>query len=275
VAHLDVAAVTFGYGREAVLREISLTAIRGQFIGLIGPNASGKSTLVRAMSGVVRPWRGTVTFDGRDLAGMTPQAIGRRIAVMEQDTAPAFDFAVREFVGMGRYPHLPRFGRESAADRSAVNQAMELAGVSGLAERRMDHLSGGERQRVVLARTLAQQPELLMLDEPTSHLDINHQVEVLDVVRDLNRRAGLTVIAVLHDLNLAAAYCEILVLLRDGRIFAVGQPNEVLTAANVEEVYGARVIVDRSPAGDYPRVTTLPGGRLPPDTDGTARPPRN
>lgn len=242
-----------------MLHDVSLSALKGEFLGLIGPNASGKSTLLRVLSGVVRPWDGgTVRLDGEDIAGLRPLELSRRLAVMEQDLAVGFPFTVREFVAMGRYPHMGRMARESARDRQAVERAMEQAQVAALAERPLPELSGGERQRAVLARALTQEPKLLMLDEPTSHLDINHQLEVLDLVRYLNRRHHLTVIAVLHDLNLAAAYCDILVLLKEGRIYAMGSPGEVLTPANIRSVYGAKVAVDRSPGGDYPRLTLLP-----------------
>lgn len=258
--HLEAEDVIFGYGNgPEVLHGISLSVLGGEFLGLIGPNASGKSTLLRVLSGVASPWEGTVRLGGEDVAALRPQDLSRRVAVMEQDAAVGFPFTVREFVTMGRYPHLPRLGREGVRDREAVERAMEQARVAPLAERVLPELSGGERQRAALARALAQEPDLLMLDEPTSHLDINHQLEVLDLVRRLNLRDRLTVIAVLHDLNLAAAYCDILVLLKDGRVYAMGSPAEVLTAANMAAVYGARVVVDRSPAGDYPRLTPLPG----------------
>ena len=257
--HLEADFVTYGYGGGgAVLHGISLSALRGEFLGLIGPNASGKSTLLRVLSGVARPWEGAVRLDGEDVAALRPLELSRRLAVMEQDVAVGFPFTVREFVAMGRYPHIGRMAREGARDRQAVARAMDQAQVAALAERPLPELSGGEKQRAVLARALTQEPQLLMLDEPTSHLDINHQLEVLDLVRYLNGRHRLTVIAVLHDLNLAAAYCDILVLLKEGRIYAMGSPAEVLTAPNVAAVYGAKVAVDRSPAGDHPRLTPLP-----------------
>ncbi len=237
-----VEGVSFAYGAEPVLRDVSFTVGRGEFVGIIGPNGSGKSTLLRVMSGLLRPQHGQVHLDDRPLDGFDRRELGRRIGVVPQETAVTFPFSVTEMVLFGRTPHLGGFGFEGDADLAAARQAMERTETAHLARRAITELSGGERQRVILARALAQEPDHLLLDEPAAFLDIRHEVEMYDLLRDL-QRGGMTVVSVLHDLNIAALYCDRLLLLHDGRLAHAGSPPDVVTYANLTEVYGTEVYV--------------------------------
>jgi iron complex transport system ATP-binding protein len=259
--YLRVDGLTCGYGARMVLDGFSLALHRGEFLAVVGPNGCGKSTLVKAVSRALRPAAGTVSLAGRDIWQMRPRELARQVAVVAQETGVEFDFTVEEVVAMGRLPHLSRFRRETEADERAVRRAMEATNTLPLASRLVTGLSGGERQRVMVARALAQEPELLLLDEPTAHLDITHQIELLDLTRRLNRERGLSVVAVLHDLNLAAQYAARLLMMKDGRRFAEGSPTEVVTESNVAAVYGSRVKVTVHPEEGSPHVILLSGER--------------
>jgi len=264
--------IRVGYRPDAppALRDFTLGLRPGVFVGVIGPNGSGKSTLVRALSRTLRPAAGTVLLGTEDLYGsVTARRAGQVVGVVPQETAVALDFSVREVVRMGRAPHLPRrpFAGEAAGDEDIVARALSAAGVADLAERPVTSLSGGERQRVLFARALAQQPEVILLDEPTAHLDLRHQSELLTLARALahgqTHGQNKAVLAVLHDVNLAAAFCDILVLLRAGRVVAQGTPDEVLTPALLAEAYDADVWVRRHPTTGRPLVLTLPPSTAP------------
>ncbi len=258
---LEARSLTVGYNDHPVLEDVSLTAAPGQCIGLVGPNGSGKSTLVRALSRVLPPQRGQVLLDGADIYRMAARALARRLAVVPQDNAVHFDFSVRQVVLMGRAPHLSRFGLERPQDYAIAQECLALTSTAAFADRPITALSGGERQRCMIARALAQQPEILLLDEPTAHLDINHQIEVLDLTRRLTAAKGLATLVVLHDLNLASQYCDHLVLLAGGRTIATGAPRDVVTEATIREAYGAEVQVRLHPTTGRPYVTLL--SRLP------------
>ena len=234
--------VTFGYGADPVVSDVAFTVGRGEFVGIIGPNGSGKSTLLKLMSGYLRPWKGSIAVEGGAIERLSQAALGQRIAVVPQDTAVTLPFTVMEMVLLGRTPHGPGFGFEDAHDLAAARQAMERTDTLALAGRRVTELSGGERQRVVLARALAQEPRILLLDEPAAFLDIRHEVEMYDLLREL-QSGGMTVVSVLHDLNIAALYCDRLVLLAGGRVVRVGTPVEVITYPILTEVYGTEVYV--------------------------------
>jgi iron complex transport system ATP-binding protein len=251
--------VTCSYGGADVLHQVDVEVPKGGFVGLVGPNASGKSTLVRTLSRVLRPRRGEVLLDGRDLYRLRPEEVAREMAVVEQDDRSELAFTVEEVVLLGRLPHLARSRREGARDLEVANQAMRFTSTLSLAGRIVGELSGGERQRVALARALAQEPTVLLLDEPTSHLDPGHQLEVLDLLRRLNREAGLSVVIVLHDLNLAALYCQEMVFLTSGRVLSHGTPREVLTSDNLRRAYGPGVALGVHPLTGDPQVTLLPG----------------
>jgi iron complex transport system ATP-binding protein len=235
--------VSFAYGTISALSDVSLSVNEREVFGLLGPNGSGKSTLVRLLSGVLTPQHGDVQLAGRDLRTYGREELARQIAVVPQETTIKLPFSVLEVVLMGRAPYLGRFGFERKQDLAIASRAMEQTGVSALAAREIHELSGGERQRVILARALAQEPRVLLLDEPTAFLDIKHQVEVYDLIRTLSREHGLTVIAILHDLNLAALYCDRLALLKAGRVFCLGAPEQVLTYTNVKAVYETEVYI--------------------------------
>ncbi len=258
---LEALALTIGYDGKPVLREASLTLAPGQFLGVVGANGSGKSTLVRGLSRVLRPIAGQVLLDGADIHDMSARALARRLAVVGQDNPVAFDFPVREVVLMGRAPHLSRFGIEHARDHTIAEECMELTHTAAFADRPITSLSGGERQRCMIARALAQQPDVLLLDEPTAHLDINHQIEVLDLARRLTADRGLATLVVLHDLNLASQYCDRLLLLAGGEIAAEGPPRQVVTEDRIRAAYGTDVQVRLHPSTGRPYVTLL--SRLP------------
>ncbi len=251
---VEVAGVRFGYGERAVLRDLSLALAPGEFVGLLGPNGSGKSTLLRLIGGALRPAAGEVRLAGRPVWRWSRRAFARRVATVAQAPVLPEGFTVAEFVLLGRTPHLPAFGSEGPADYAAARAALVAAGALDLAERRLGELSGGERQRVALARALAQEPELLLLDEPTAHLDLGYQQELLATLRRLNREAGLTVLAVLHDVNLAAATCPRLALLHGGRLVADGPAEGVITPGLLELAYGYEAQVIPHPQTGHPVV---------------------
>ena len=239
---IELRDVTFGYDGVPAVRDVSCSVRHGEIIGIIGPNGSGKSTLVRLMSGVRRPWRGRIEINGRPLAAYRPRELSRLVAVVPQETTISFPFSVSEVVLFGRTPHLGGFTFESEEDLAAARRAMERTQTADLAHRSIAELSGGERQRVILARALAQEPSILLLDEPSAFLDLRHRVELYDLLADL-RQEGMTVVTVLHDLNLAALYCQRLVLLHRGQVVKVGHPTEVMTYATLTEVYGTEIYV--------------------------------
>lgn len=239
-ALLEIRDLAVRYDAALALEGIGFAVEAGEFVGLVGPNGSGKSTLVRAISRVLPAAAGNIALDGRDLAAMPQREVARRVAVVAQESAPAFDYSALEIVLMGRAPHLRRFAFEGARDLAVAAECLRAVHADQLAGRPVSALSGGERQRVMIARALAQEPRLLILDEPTAHLDINLQIEVMDLVRRLNAERGLTVLVVLHDLNLAAQYCHRLLLLREGRLAADGPPAEVITPSKCSVPTGCR-----------------------------------
>lgn len=232
---------------KALLERVRLHADQGQLVGLIGPNGAGKSTLLRAIAGVLRPHEGTVQLEGEDLESIPARDVAARMALVPQIAPYTHGFTARELVLMGRYPHLGRFQIEGAADEAIAREAMELTETEEFAERTLDTLSGGERQRVFVSRALAQQPRVLLLDEPTANLDVLHKLRVLDLVRRLVDE-GLTAVAAIHDLGMAARYCDQLVLLSNGRVLAEGIPEDVLVPEIIESAFGVRSAVYRDPA---------------------------
>ena len=229
-----------------LLDGVSLHADRGQLVGLIGPNGAGKSTLLRTISGILRYRRGAVRLDGADLKSLSTKDVAAALALVPQIAPYTYGFTSIELVLMGRYPHLGRFQIEGREDDRIAREAMRLTETEQFADRTLDTLSGGERQRVFVARALAQQPRILLMDEPTANLDVLHQLKVLDLVRQLVDD-GLTAIAAIHDLNMAARYCDRLVLLSDGRVLAEGAPDEVLLPETIESAFGVKSAVYRDP----------------------------
>ncbi|MFC4405879.1 ATP-binding cassette domain-containing protein [Haloarchaeobius iranensis] len=253
---IDVDGVSVSFGDATVLDDVSLSVERGTFLGLVGPNGAGKTTFLRAVSGALPPDAGTIALDGDLLDELGSKAASRRVAVVPQDTAVSFGFTARDVVAMGRTPHRGRFEPSSREDSRAVDEAFARVDAEHLAARRIDELSGGERQTVTIARALAQETPILLLDEPTASLDINHQVETLELVADLVAD-GKTVVAAIHDLSLAARYCDELALLADGDIVATGLPESVLTRDRLADSFDARTVLRRDPVTESLGVTTL------------------
>ncbi|MBA2287723.1 MAG: ABC transporter ATP-binding protein [Ktedonobacteraceae bacterium] len=256
---LEVRDLTFGYGREPVLYEVCMQVQAGEMLGLLGPNGSGKTTLLRLLSGVLSPRQGTVLLEGRDLRQWGRRGVARRIAVVSQELHMPFAFTVEQMVSLGRTPFINLLGSPSKHDRASVQEALRATDSAALGERIFNELSGGERQRVMIAMALAQEPGLLLLDEPTSHLDIKYQVETLALVQRLNRERGLTVIAAMHDLNLAARYFPRLVLFQRGIVADAG-PAEVLEPALLSRVYGIEVHVGILRGAEH--LSVLPPGSM-------------
>jgi iron complex transport system ATP-binding protein len=262
---LDGAAFRYPGRAEWAVRDLTLTIAPGEVVGIIGPNGSGKSTVLKLLAGLLRPQQGEVRLDGHPLAHYAVRALAQRVAVVPQSVQFAFPFTVREIVGMGRMVHRTERSNwwggwvpESQADREVVRAALADMELEPLADRSMLELSGGERQKVLVARALAQQPSILLLDEPTASLDLHHQAAVYRRVRALNRERGVTVALVSHDLNLAALFARRLVLLDRGRARRIGPPDEVLTQTELDALYAESVVVDRHPSADAPRVTLRP-----------------
>ncbi|KAF1078783.1 ABC transporter ATP-binding protein [Methanogenium sp. MK-MG] len=255
---IDVDDLCAGYGGKDIIGEITFAAGRGEFIGIIGPNGSGKTTLLKAISRVLEISGGVVTLEERALADFGQKELARVVSVVPQDTAMNFSYTVADIVMMGRFPHKERFAKDDPDDYRIVREAMEVTNVVHLKDRPVTDISGGERQRVIIARALAQQPKVILLDEATAHLDISHQVEILSIIRDLGET--VTKIGVFHDLNLAAEFCDRIVLMSEGRIRAIGTPAEVLTMDRLRDEYGITAMVQANPVTGRPLVTPLSEG---------------
>lgn len=251
---LSIKDIYGGYGREKIVKGVSLKINKGDFLGIIGPNGSGKTTLLRLVTRVLNPTQGEVFLEGGDIAEMRLKEFAKRAAFVQQDTAINFAFSVLEIVLMGRIPHLRRLQTQTQKDMAIAREALKLTDTLPLENRQIDELSSGERQRVIIAKALAQEPVLLFLDEPTAHLDIGHQAQIMDLLRKLNCDHNLTIVMVLHDLNLAGEYCNRLVLLNEGKVFKEGGPDEVLTYQNIEAVYNTVVVVNKNPINGKPHV---------------------
>jgi iron complex transport system ATP-binding protein len=243
---LSGSGMTLAYDKRVIAEQLSVEIPDGSFTVIIGPNACGKSTLLRALSRLLKPSTGTVLLDGKDVHSQPTRTVAKTIGLLPQSSTAPDGITVAELVSRGRYPHQSILRRWSSEDERVVTESMESTGVADLADRHVDELSGGQRQRVWLAMALAQQTPLLLLDEPTTYLDIAHQIEVLDLCAELHERQGRTLVAVLHDLNHAARYATHLIAMKSGKVACSGQPGEVLTAELVEEVFGlpCRVIDD-------------------------------
>lgn len=243
---LTATGLSAGYGEDEILHGLDLAVPPGKITVIVGANACGKSTLLRAMSRLLSPRKGQVLLDGKSIHRMPPRDLARTLGLLPQSPIAPEGITVADLVSRGRHPHQSLFSRWTRADDEAVDAALTATKTSDLAERPVDELSGGQRQRVWIAMALAQQTEILLLDEPTTFLDISHQVEVLDLLTDLNHARGTTVVMVLHDLNLAARYADHLVAMTDGRVHVSGTPQDVLTEDNVRQVFGleSRIITD-------------------------------
>ncbi|MDF2491439.1 MAG: fepC [Microbacterium sp.] len=259
-ARLTARGLSAGYPGRRVIEDLDLEVAPGRVTALIGANACGKSTLLGVLARLHAPLGGTVELDGADVAGIPRRRFAQSVGLLPQHPTAPEGITVAELVSRGRYPHRGVFQRWSATDEERVDAAMATTGVAELADRPVGDLSGGQRQRVWIAMALAQDPDILLLDEPTTFLDLSHQLEVLDLLRSLNRTQGTTVVAVLHDLNLAARYADELVVMAAGRVVAHGAPTDVLTAEVVSRAFGLESIVIPDPLTGTPLIVPIPGG---------------
>jgi iron complex transport system ATP-binding protein len=255
---LQVNNVSAGYGRHIVLRDISFSVEKGEFLGILGPNGSGKSTLLKVLSRVIPPLQGDVLFENNNITDLRPRELAQKIAFVAQETVINFPFTVWEIVLMGRIPFVGKFQLETKRDFNFAQEALAAVNSLDLRDSNITQLSAGERQRVIIAKALCQQPILLFLDEPTAHLDISYKVEILNLLKQLNENKNLTVIIVLHDLNLASQYCNRIILLKDGRLVCDGDISEVLTKINIDKVYNTEVVLDRHPFTSRPLILLSP-----------------
>jgi len=256
---LELKNITCGYASGFTLEDISFRLKKREFLGIVGPNGSGKTTLIKAITKLLPAKKGEIILDEINIDEMRFKEIARKIAVVPQSFNIQFDMSVEEFIFIGRIPHKNAFQfLEEKKDEEIVDNAMELTETLQLKERLLSSLSGGEIQRAAIARALVQQPQILLLDEPTSHLDIGHQIKILDLLRKLNKENSLTIAAIFHDLNLASEYCSKLLLLKNGKTFSFGVPEEVLTYQSLEEVYNTPVIVQKSIISGMPNVSVVP-----------------
>lgn len=256
---LHVKDVSVGYGERTVLDTLNVDIKRGTVTSIVGPNGCGKSTLLRTMSRLLNPTKGEIVLDGKSIHDIPTRKLATQLGLLPQTPIAPDGIVVADLVGRGRTPHQGILGRWSQQDYDIVAEALETTGISDLAERSIDELSGGQRQRVWIAMALAQRTETLLLDEPTTYLDVKHQLDVLDLLTELNRDRGTTIVMVLHDLNLAARYSDELVAVSGGKVFAHGHPREVITKENVKSVFGIDSVIITDPVSDQPAV--MPIGR--------------
>ena len=256
---LHVKDVSVGYGERTVLDTLNVDIKRGAVTSIVGPNGCGKSTLLRTMSRLLNPTKGEIVLDGKSIHDIPTRKLATQLGLLPQTPIAPDGIVVADLVGRGRTPHQGILGRWSQQDYDIVAEALETTGISDLAERSIDELSGGQRQRVWIAMALAQRTDTLLLDEPTTYLDVKHQLDVLDLLTELNRDRGTTIVMILHDLNLAARYSDELVAVSGGKVFAHGHPREVITKENVKSVFGIDSVIITDPVSDQPAV--MPIGR--------------
>jgi iron complex transport system ATP-binding protein len=259
MAILEVQNLSAGYDDGFVVHGVSLMVEPGEFVAVLGRNGSGKSTLIKAVQNLLGNVRGRVVCDGEDVFRMSPRRLAAKIAYVPQLAEPIFEYAVEEIVLMGRFARQGRFEKASGADAAAVDEALRLTEVGSLRTKRLSQLSGGERQRVFIARALAQDTPLLLLDEPSLHLDISYQVEVYGILKDLQKDKGKTIVAAEHNINLAAAYAERLIFLKDGAVAAEGTPGETVSAANIRDIFGAEVDIRENFRTALPEISLAVG----------------
>jgi len=238
---IELDNLSFGYSQNLILKNISFKVKQGTFLAVIGPNGAGKTTLLNLLCGLLAPQAGSVKVYGDDIKSYSFRKLAHKIAVVRQEFVPVFDFTVEDVVTMARIPYLGTFGFEGKTDRESVTEALEITGMAAFASRTLAHLSGGERQRVFIARALAQNTPVLLLDEPTSFLDIKYQVGIYDLLRKMRLEKGKTIVAVTHDINLASQYCDEVLLLGTDNSFYIGKPEEVFSQERIEEVFGVKI----------------------------------
>ncbi|NIQ40179.1 MAG: ATP-binding cassette domain-containing protein [Proteobacteria bacterium] len=255
--------LSFRYNDGWILQDLAFSVEKGDFLGIVGPNGTGKTTLLKLLYRLVLPQKGQVLIGGKDLTLMTRKEISRKIAVVSQETQINFPFVALEIVLMGRSPHLKGLQFERKRDFDIATNAMELTDTLEVAHRPFNELSGGEKQRIFIARAVAQETDLILLDEPTANLDIRHQVQFYNLMTTLNTEKSITIVTVSHEINLASEFCKNILLLNEGSVFALGKPGDVITKKNIEAVYQTPVLVDQNPETKAPRVTLLRGKNTP------------
>ncbi|WP_205516882.1 heme ABC transporter ATP-binding protein [Paenibacillus sp. SYP-B3998] len=256
---IEVEQLSRSFRGQQVLDKISFEIKQGEFFGIIGPNGSGKSTLLRLISGIDPVASGSVRLNGQAVSSYSRKELARWLAVLQQNALPPVGFTVREVIEMGRYPFQSWMGEDSLDAETLIASIIDKLNLAPLAQRTIEQLSGGECQRVALAKVMAQQPRLLMLDEPTTFLDIGYQIQMMDYIKEWQLESELTVVAVLHDLNLAAQYCSRLMVVNQGKVVAVGTPEEIITSSLIARVYGTEPIVLRHPVNKAPQILLQPG----------------
>ncbi|MEM9629841.1 MAG: ABC transporter ATP-binding protein [Pseudomonadota bacterium] len=254
----DTAELSFSYGSALIIDDLNLSIPQGAFTALIGPNGSGKSTVLRMLTALLKPLQGSVLLDGTSIYSLSTGELAKRVGMLPQGPVAPEGLTVYELVQLGRYPHRAVFSGWSAKDKEACDKALVLTGLADLVHRRVDHLSGGQKQRAWIAMTLAQETPILLLDEPTTFLDLSHQIDVLELATDLVRKQGKTIIAVLHDLNQACRYADNMVMLKSGKVAAAGAPNEVMTSAVIQDVFDVNATVQPDPVTGTPMCIPIP-----------------
>ena len=254
---LSFSHAAVGYGEKTVLRDVSFQVKKGEYVALIGSNGTGKSTLIKCVSGLLPLNSGEIEICGKNSRKLKPKERARMVAVVPQSYYVDYDFTVEDIVMMGRNPYIDFRHRESQEDREIAERAMKLTKTDMFRNRLYNQLSGGERQRVILARAITQQPEIILLDEPTSALDLHHQIEVMELIRQLNEKEHITVLAVLHDINLASRFCSRIVILKDGKVKADGTPREIINRQEMEELYEMRLLVKNNPLIEKPEIIKI------------------
>ena len=252
-----MANLKFGYKRDLVLDKISFNIKKGRFVSIIGPNGSGKSTILKTLNNLYTPWEGQIFIEGSNIKKIKKKELARKIALVPQNTNIDYRFTVEDVVLMGRHPHKGRFQREDANDYHIVHEALGMTNTLHLKDRIITEVSGGERQRVIIAKAIAQNPSIILLDEPTSHLDINHQIEILNLLRKLNRENGITIILVIHDINLGARYSDEIIMINKGKVLGIGSPEEVITRENIGLAYNLKVDIERNKHTDSLYLTPI------------------
>jgi len=240
-AILEIDNLSFGYSQSLILKNVTFKVTKGTFLAVAGPNGAGKTTLLNLLCGLLTPQAGSIRVDGIDIKSYSVRKLARKIAIVRQEFVPVFDFTVEEVTAMARIPYLGTFGFEGKADREIVTGALEITDMAGFARRPLAHLSGGERQRAFIARAIAQNTPVLLLDEPTSFLDIKYQVEIYDLLKQMQIKKGKTIVAVTHDINLASQYCDRVLLLGANNGYYLGSPKDVFSQQRIEKVFGVKI----------------------------------
>lgn len=257
-SYIGLENICFGYNKTQIINGVNLDIEKGKFVSIVGPNGSGKSTLLKIMTSINKPQNGQVLIENKNISEMSRKEIAKKLAVVPQNTAMEFDYKVIDVVLMGRYPFVSRLRGEVENDYNIAISSLKYTNTLHLAERSFMELSGGEKQRVILAQALTQQPQILVLDEPISHLDLQHQIEILNLIKKMCIDTNLTVIAVLHDLNMASTYSDEIIMLKEGSVFCSGEPNDVLNRKNIKDIFNIDVYVTVSVIGHKPYIYSLP-----------------